>query len=110
MGTVRRPRGRRRSPLATLIIFVGVSLLVHVMALGDSPNDLPLLEAGDHSVVVPGPQGPHPRLAEFIREGRFALAPAPHAAGWACSVIAYVKARVSPTLAASAPAPPLDWP
>lgn len=83
---------------------------VHVMALGDSPNDLPLLEAGDHSVVVPGPQGPHPRLAEFIREGRFALAPAPHAAGWACSVLAHVKARVSPTLAASAPAPPLDWP
>ena len=34
MGTVRRPRGRRRSPLATLITFVGVSLLVHVMALG----------------------------------------------------------------------------
>ena len=83
---------------------------VHVIALGDSPNDLPLLHAGDHSVVVPGPKGPHPRLAEFIREGRFALAPAPHAVGWACSVLAYVKARVSPTLAASAPAPPLDWP
>ncbi|MGC6483451.1 MAG: HAD-IIB family hydrolase [Synechococcus sp.] len=85
-------------------------LTVHVMALGDSPNDLPLLNAGDHSVVVPGPQGPHPRLAECIAEGRFALAPAPHAAGWACSVLAHIKSRLSPALAASAPAPPLDWP
>ena len=83
---------------------------VHVMALGDSPNDLPLLDAGDHSVVVPGPHGPHPRLAACIEQGRFELAPAPHSAGWACSVLAYVKARVSPALAATAPAPPLDWP
>ena len=83
---------------------------VHVMALGDSPNDLPLLEAGDHSVVVPGPHGPHPRLTESIHMGRFDLAPAPHAAGWACSVLAHIKARVSPALAATAPAPPLDWP
>ena len=83
---------------------------VHVLALGDSPNDQPLLEVADHSVVVPGQGGPHPQLQEAIAAGRFALAPAPHAAGWACSVLAYVKSRVSPEQAATAPKPPLDWP
>ncbi|MEB3159451.1 MAG: HAD-IIB family hydrolase [Synechococcus sp.] len=82
---------------------------VHVMALGDSPNDLPLLEAGDHSVVVPGPDGPHPKLRAAVSSGRFELAPAPHAAGWACSVLHHIKGRVSPDLAATAPEPPHDW-
>ena len=83
---------------------------VHVLALGDSPNDLPLLEAGDHSVVVPGEHGPHPRLQSWVNEGRFVLAPAAHAAGWAHSVLAHIKARVTPELAATAPEPPRDWP
>ena len=83
---------------------------VEVLALGDSPNDASLLNAGDISVVVPGPRGPHPHFATAIAEGRFALAPAPHASGWACSVLTAVKARVSAELAATAPEPPLDWP
>ena len=56
---------------------------VRVLALGDSPNDQPLLEAGDISVVVPGPDGPHPVFAQALAEGRYELAPAPHAHGWA---------------------------
>lgn len=83
---------------------------VHVLALGDSPNDASLLNAGDISVVVPGPRGPHPHFADDLSTGRFALAPAPHASGWACSVLAAVKARVSAELAATAPEPPHDWP
>ena len=83
---------------------------VQVLALGDSPNDESLLRAGDISVVVPGPSGPHPHFADDIAHGRLKLAPAPHASGWACSVLTAVKARVSAKLAATAPEPPLDWP
>ena len=47
---------------------------------------LPLLEAADVAVVVPGADGPHPALREGLESGRFALAPFPHARGWAEAV------------------------
>ena len=59
---------------------------VAVLGLGDSPNDLPMLEAVDQAVVVPGAQGPHPVFQEAIASGRFQLAPAPHGEGWALAV------------------------
>ena len=59
---------------------------VKVLALGDSPNDLPLLEVADLSVVVPGADGPHPQLSAGVNSGRFALARAAHAEGWAEAV------------------------
>ena len=57
-----------------------------VLALGDSPNDLPLLEVADVSVVVPGQEAPHPGFREALETRRFLLAPQPHAAGWAAAV------------------------
>ena len=36
--------------------------------LGDSPNDLPLLEAADLAVVVPGVEGPHPSAAARFKQ------------------------------------------
>jgi mannosyl-3-phosphoglycerate phosphatase len=57
-----------------------------VLALGDSPNDEPLLEVADVAVVVPGPRGPHPGLRGGIGAGRYRLAPAPHGVGWAAAV------------------------
>ena len=59
---------------------------VAVLALGDSPNDLPLLEAADLAVVVPGVEGPHPLLLLGLNSGRFQLAGAAHGAGWAEAV------------------------
>ncbi len=59
---------------------------VQVLGLGDSPNDLPLLDVADVAVVVPGVKGPHPRLIEGIEAGRFQLAQAPHGQGWAEAV------------------------
>ena len=59
---------------------------VRVLGLGDSPNDLPLLEAADVAVVVPGAEGPHPALREGVDSGRFQLAAFPHARGWAEAV------------------------
>ena len=59
---------------------------VKVLALGDSPNDLPLLEVADLAVVVPGPAGPHPELRVKVANGRFELARDAHGAGWAEAV------------------------
>ena len=57
-----------------------------VLGLGDSPNDLPMLEAVDQAVMVPGAQGPHPVFQDAIASGRFQLAQAPHSEGWAIAV------------------------
>ena len=63
---------------------------LHLFGLGDPPNDLPLLEAVDQAVVVPGALGPHPVFQEAIASGRFQLAPAPHGEGWARAVSAWL--------------------
>ncbi len=59
---------------------------VKIIALGDSQNDLPLLEYADISIVVPGKNGPNKYLQNGIDKGSFRLANAPHAEGWSNSV------------------------
>ena len=81
MGHLLGPDISKGKALATLKRHLGAEQ-VQVLALGDSPNDLPLLEVADIAVVVPGPDGPHPALRSGIAAGRFHLAAAPHANGW----------------------------
>ncbi len=64
---------------------------VKIIALGDSQNDLPLLDVADISVVVPSKDGPNEFLLEGIKSGRFILAPAPHSHGWAMAVNQLIK-------------------
>ena len=59
---------------------------VKIIALGDSQNDLPLLEYADISIVVPGKNGPNKYLQSGIDKGYFRLANAPHAEGWSNSI------------------------
>ena len=59
---------------------------VKIIALGDSQNDLPLLEYADISIVIPGKNGPNKYLQNGIDNGFFRLANAPHAEGWSNSV------------------------
>ena len=59
---------------------------VKIIALGDSQNDLPLLEYADISIVIPGKNGPNKYLQNGIDNGSFRLANAPHAQGWSSSV------------------------
>ena len=59
---------------------------VKIIALGDSQNDLPLLEYADISIVIPGKNGPNKYLLNGIDNGSFRLANAPHAEGWSNSV------------------------
>ena len=57
-----------------------------VFGLGDSPNDLPLLDVADIAVVVPGQSGPHPAFSQRLKQGDFQLAPSSHDRGWAMAV------------------------
>ena len=59
---------------------------VKIIALGDSQNDLPLLEYADISIVIPSINGPNKYLKAGIDKGKFILANAPHAQGWSNSV------------------------
>ncbi len=59
---------------------------VKIIALGDSQNDLPLLEYADISIVIPGKNGPNKYLQNGIDKGFFRLANAPHGEGWSNSV------------------------
>ena len=59
---------------------------VKIIALGDSQNDLPLLEYADISIVIPGINGPNPFLQKGIENGSFRLANLPNSYGWSNSV------------------------
>tara|TARA_Y100001968_G_scaffold225582_1_gene208415 strand:- start:198 stop:992 length:795 start_codon:yes stop_codon:yes gene_type:complete len=59
---------------------------VKIIALGDSQNDLPLLEYADISIVIPSKNGPNKYLQNGIDKGDFRLANAPNAEGWSNSI------------------------
>lgn len=52
------------------------------VGLGNSPNDLDMLENVDHPIILPGHNGPHPALAER----GWSVAPAPAPEGWALAI------------------------
>lgn len=55
---------------------------ITTVGLGDSPNDLSMLEAVDMPIVIPGVNGPHPQLAV---QG-WTVAPEPGCRGWAAAM------------------------
>jgi mannosyl-3-phosphoglycerate phosphatase len=59
---------------------------VVTLGLGNSPNDLPMLEAVDHPIVLPGATGPHPQLAER----GWPIAPTVAPVGWAQAVAGWM--------------------
>ena len=59
---------------------------VHVIALGDSQNDLPLLQVADQAIIVPGINGPNKSLEVELNKKNFYLAPEPHAKGWSLAI------------------------
>lgn len=64
---------------------------VYIIALGDSHNDLPLLQVADQAVVIPGFDGPNKSLEIGLRNGHFLLASEPHSKGWSNSVNKLIK-------------------
>lgn len=55
-----------------------VAQAITTIGLGNSPNDLDMLENVDYPIVLPGQNGPHPQLAER----GWLIAPAPAPEGW----------------------------
>ncbi|MEO0351232.1 MAG: HAD-IIB family hydrolase [Cyanobacteria bacterium P01_A01_bin.15] len=54
------------------------------IGLGNSPNDLDMLEHVDHAIVLPGVNGPHPQL----QDRGWQIAPSPAPQGWVDAVVA----------------------
>ncbi|ESA36921.1 mannosyl-3-phosphoglycerate phosphatase family [Leptolyngbya sp. Heron Island J] len=54
------------------------------IGLGNSPNDLAMLDHVDYPIVLPGSQGPHPQLGDR----GWTIAPSPAPQGWVEAVIA----------------------
>ncbi|MEB3268028.1 MAG: HAD-IIB family hydrolase [Leptolyngbya sp.] len=71
---------------------LGAGEALVTVGLGNSPNDLDMLENTDIAIVLPGAAGPHPRLGD--RGWRIAPAPAP--AGWAAAVEAVLAEFAHP--------------
>lgn len=55
---------------------------ITTIGLGNSPNDLDMLENVDRPIVLPSAHGPHPQLADR----GWTIAPAPAPEGWAVAV------------------------
>ena len=66
----------------------------YVIALGDSQNDVPLLEVADKAVLIPGPDGPNKLLLEGIKHKDFIIAPEPNALGWSIVVNKLITERL----------------
>ncbi len=63
---------------------------IFTIGLGNSPNDLPMLEAVDRAIVLPGKKGIHPGLT-----GRgWQIAPSPAPEGWAQALKAVFADRL----------------
>ena len=57
------------------------------IGLGNSPNDLDMLDHVDHPIVLPGIKGPHPQLGER----GWTIAPSPAPQGWVEAVTAIAQ-------------------
>ncbi len=67
------------------------------VALGDAPNDLPLLRAVERPIVIPRPGGElHATLAAALPAAE--RAPAPGAVGWNAAVLAVLEGRRLPAV------------
>tara|TARA_B100000212_G_scaffold340297_1_gene320570 strand:+ start:794 stop:1588 length:795 start_codon:yes stop_codon:yes gene_type:complete len=53
-----------------------------IIGLGDSPNDLPLLQKSDIKVVISGVKGPNQRLLNNLNGINYRISKKPHGYGW----------------------------
>lgn len=64
----------------------GIEAPLKTIGLGDSPNDLSMLQAVDIPIVIPGIKGPHPGLMPHIEKNGWQVAPQTGSQGWATMV------------------------
>lgn len=80
-------KGNAVHRLVSLYQAANASTAVVTIGLGNSPNDLDMLENVDYPIVLPGQAGPHPHLADR----GWTIAPAPAPEGWSLAVEAALE-------------------
>ncbi|MGB2926372.1 MAG: HAD-IIB family hydrolase [Limnothrix sp.] len=60
--------------------------VIKTIGLGDSPNDLSMLETVDFPIVIPGVNGCHPELMSYIEKYGWQVAPDTGCKGWSIMV------------------------
>ena len=53
-----------------------------IIGLGDSPNDLPLLQEADYRIVISGINGPNKKLLDDLNVLNYVISDEPHGVGW----------------------------
>ena len=64
---------------------------VKIIGLGDSPNDLPLLENADYKIVIPDINGPNQTLLKQLGSKNYIIALEPNGYGWQKEVTKLIK-------------------
>jgi len=68
---------------------------VKIIGLGDSPNDLPLLNNSTYKVVIPGPDGPNRKLLSDLKGSKYILSDEANGFGWRKEVSILVNNLIS---------------
>jgi mannosyl-3-phosphoglycerate phosphatase len=79
-----------------LALQAGAGRRFFVVALGDAPNDLPLLRAADRPIVIPRPEGPDPLLLKEMPGAE--RAPAAGPGGWNAAILGVLRGERLPLL------------
>jgi mannosyl-3-phosphoglycerate phosphatase len=96
------PTDKGRAVLELLRLYPGNGSGRVAVALGDSPNDLSMLQAVDRPIVVPRPGGACDETLAAALAGS-ERAPAPGPGGWNEAVLAVLRGERLPALERSAP-------
>ena len=64
---------------------------VEIVGLGDSPNDLPLLNKANYKIIIPSSNGPNQTLLKDIGPINYILAKKPNGYGWSEEVYKIIK-------------------
>ena len=64
---------------------------VKTIGLGDSPNDLPLLQTTNFKIVIPGLAGPNLKLINQLSNVEYILAKDPHGYGWKSEITKLIQ-------------------
>jgi len=95
------PVDKGRALQRLMALYAAEGLRFSSVALGDSPNDLTMLQAADRPIVVPRPVGrPHPVLAAALPAAE--VAPEPGPAGWNSAVLAVLGGKSLPRVGGQA--------
>ena len=74
---------------------VSKNVNVEIIGLGDSPNDLPLLENSKYKIIIPSKSGPNKRLINSLNSLEYIISDEPHGYGWKKEVSKLVNSLIT---------------